>query len=108
MARSYAIPIEDNDDTIKNGVKILGDGKPGPLTASNGTLSYTEICRMLTASTYTVLKDPVAKVPHAYSYDGDLWLSFENEQSVKDKVSTIQLARLIRIRWEHLTLEDYP
>jgi GH18 family chitinase len=84
-ARTYAIPQEDSDDTRKIGVKINGDGKAGPLSLSSGTLSYAEICRMLVSATYTIIRDPVTKVPHAYSYDGDLWFSYENEQSVKDK-----------------------
>ena len=86
-ARTYAIPQEDSDDEQKIGVRIIGDGKPGPLTLSNGTLAYAEVCRMLISATYTVIQDPVTKVPHAYSYDGDLWFSYENEQSVKDKAS---------------------
>ncbi|OQV13127.1 Chitinase-3-like protein 1 [Hypsibius exemplaris] len=93
-ARTYVIPSEDSDDDRKIGVKIIGDGKPGPWTLSNGTLSYAEVCRMLISSTYTTIRDQVTKVPHTYSYEGDFWMSYENEQSVKDKASYAITQRL--------------
>lgn len=65
---------------------IIGDGKAGPITASAGTFAYLEVCRMLATGTYTIIKDPLTKVPHAYSYDGDLWFSYDDETSVKEKV----------------------
>ncbi|XP_055351278.1 uncharacterized protein LOC129597662 isoform X2 [Paramacrobiotus metropolitanus] len=87
-ARTYTIPIDDSGDNPKKiGVKILSDGKAGPLTISPGTLAYLEVCRMLATGVYTMIRDPVTKVSHSYSYDGDQWLSYDNDASVKEKAN---------------------
>ncbi|XP_064211811.1 acidic mammalian chitinase-like [Tribolium castaneum] len=57
-------------------------GNPGPYTDNLGTLGYNEICEFHKSGTVEFLDD--MNVP--YLYDGDFWIGYDNEESIKYKV----------------------
>ncbi|XP_046446089.1 probable chitinase 2 [Daphnia pulex] len=65
-----------------------GTGFPGPYTREDGFLGYNEICKELTAKNQEGDKwveqwDEIAQVP--YMYNGERWVSYDNQQSVAIK-----------------------
>ncbi|OXA56244.1 probable chitinase 2 isoform X2 [Folsomia candida] len=72
----------------------MDKGFQGPYTKEDGFLGYNEICRELTASRgdWTTYWDDVAKVP--YMRNGNKWVSFDNPDSIREKVKYITQKKL--------------
>lgn len=75
--------------TAKNGPNspATGGGKQGEYTKEGGFLAYYEICEMLLNGAVYVWDDEM-KVP--YLVDGDQWVGFDDERSIRHKMSWIK------------------
>ncbi|KAK7111118.1 hypothetical protein V1264_010803 [Littorina saxatilis] len=58
-------------------------GAAGPLTRQAGFWAYYEVCNKIFKGTGTVERDARAGVP--YYFDGNLWISFDDVESIKEK-----------------------
>lgn len=65
------------------GAPTLGPGKPGPFTNEAGVLGFNEICL---DTNWTIDWDKKRRVPYGHTKSG-LWVSFDNEWSIADKVN---------------------
>ncbi|KAK0630488.1 hypothetical protein B0T17DRAFT_222151 [Bombardia bombarda] len=73
------------DPTCKKaGCGFSGGGRPGSCTDSAGTLSFTEIQRLVDAGA-TMTLDKAAAV-QIVTYDKDQWVSFDNAETFKMKL----------------------
>ncbi|RMD42700.1 hypothetical protein DV735_g2390, partial [Chaetothyriales sp. CBS 134920] len=66
------------------GCPFSAGGKPGPCTASAGTLSYAEINDIVQAGA-TVTEDQTAGVA-IVTWDNDQWVSYDNDDTLKLKM----------------------
>lgn len=64
-----------------------GGGKAGEFTREAGFLAFYEICDLLKDGTATYLWDDEQKVP--YLVNGDLWVGFDDERSIRNKMKWI-------------------
>ncbi|KAK3935763.1 chitinase [Diplogelasinospora grovesii] len=70
---------------LQAGCPFSGPGKPGPCTASAGTLSAEEIRQVIANNGATVTEDPVAAV-EIVTWDGDQWVSYDDLKTFQAKV----------------------
>ncbi|OQV24856.1 Acidic mammalian chitinase [Hypsibius exemplaris] len=84
FARTYKVP-NDTAPADAYGKIFSGDGRRGPITSAPGFLVYSETCSRVALANYTVFRDPVMKVPYAYS--SDQIIMYEDEASVKEKAN---------------------
>ena len=63
-------------------------GKAGEFTREAGFLSYYEVCQMLLGGANYIWDDEM-KVP--YLVDGDQWVGFDDERSIRNKMDWIKL-----------------
>ncbi|XP_052231602.1 chitotriosidase-1-like isoform X2 [Dreissena polymorpha] len=66
------------------GAPASGDAQTGPFTREAGFLSYYEICTMQESGAGSSHWEPEQHVP--YYVNGDLWVGFDNQRSIADKV----------------------
>ncbi|KAF5270886.1 hypothetical protein FQR65_LT05403 [Abscondita terminalis] len=87
------IPIYGRSFTLQSssqnyvGAPAVGPGHAGPYTQEPGMLGYNEICELLQSNQWTLKWDDVQKVP--YMYNGNQWVSYDNQLSVTEKVKFI-------------------
>ncbi|CAG2176652.1 unnamed protein product [Oppiella nova] len=62
-------------------------GKAGPYTEEVGTLGYNEICEFLKDG-WTTYRDDTQKI--VYAVKGDQWVGYDDEKSLKDKLSYLK------------------
>lgn len=74
-----------NDTQFDIGSPASGGGKPGKFTNEAGFLSYYEICAFLAGKNTTLVWDSEQQVPFAYR--NNQWVGFDDERSLKTKVS---------------------
>ncbi|KAL3289216.1 hypothetical protein HHI36_003650 [Cryptolaemus montrouzieri] len=79
-----------------------GPGNPGPYTANVGTLGYLEICQLHKDGIVTW--DDYEKTP--YMVDGNLWIGYDNEQSLKEKIKYIKQEGLAGIMIWSIETDD--
>ncbi|OWA50139.1 Acidic mammalian chitinase [Hypsibius exemplaris] len=84
FARTYKAP-NDTDTSAAYGQVFSGDGLKGPFSSAPGFLDHSEACNRISLAKYTVVRDPVTKVPHAYS--ADQIIMYDDEESVKEKAN---------------------
>ena len=91
-------------DKSKHGLNAPASGNPpaGKYTRESGFLAYYEICTL----GLTVVKDNPAKAP--YGYKGDLWVGYDDPQSLVGKVETLIKAKGLQgaMFWA-LPLDDF-
>lgn len=75
--------------TVKTGPNspASGGGKQGEYTKESGFLAYYEVCEMLLNGAVYIWDDEM-KVP--YLYDGDQWVGFDDEKSIRNKMNWIK------------------
>ena len=61
----------------------------GDFTGEEGFLSYYEICKM----TLTIVKDGIVGAP--YGYVADKWIGFDDQASLKKKVDTQIIGKIL-------------
>ena len=66
----------------------VGPGIQGPYTRQPGFLNYNEICQKLKHENWRMHRDENFKVP--YIVENDQWVTFDDTQSVKDKVEFLE------------------
>lgn len=64
-----------------------GGGKAGEFTKEAGFLAYYEVCEMLKNGASYVWDDEM-KVP--YAVQGDQWVGFDDERSIRNKMTWIK------------------
>lgn len=82
------------------GAPASGGGTPGKYTSEAGFMSFYEICDFLHEDNTTLVWDNEQQVPFAYR--GNQWVGFDDERSLKTKVSTLAVPRLVLtcdVRW---------
>ncbi|XP_022696357.1 endochitinase-like [Varroa jacobsoni] len=80
-----------NSNKTYIGAPAQGPGRKGPISQTEGTLFYFEICELLrTNKDWTSAWDNEAKVP--YAYGDDQWVGYDNEEGIKYKVELIKSA----------------
>ena len=66
----------------------VGGGKEGVYTRESGVLAYYEVCEMLRSGKASYAWDDEMKVP--YLVMGDQWVGFDDERSIRIKMSWIK------------------
>ncbi|XP_056647609.1 acidic mammalian chitinase-like [Diorhabda sublineata] len=79
--RSFTL---SSTDDVALGATTSGAGTAGPYTQEAGYLGYNEIIEKQLAGGWTIVWDDEQEVPHMYQ--GDQWVGYDNEASVKLKV----------------------
>ncbi|XP_065259490.1 chitinase-3-like protein 1 [Emys orbicularis] len=84
--RSFAL------SSSKTGISapISGPGSPGPFTQEAGLLAYYEICTFTPGATTERIVEQ--EVP--YSYKGNQWVGYDDEQSITTKVQYLKNNKL--------------
>ena len=83
--RTWTLPGQDNG--FKS--KAVGEGgNAGMYTQQAGMINYNELCLQLKAGGWTVKRNSTFKVP--YAVKGNQWISFDDAQSIKDKVGFLK------------------
>lgn len=83
--RSVQLADENNNGLAQ---AISGPGSNGTYSNEAGVLYYREICRNFDDDDWVKEWDANSLVP--YMYNGDQWISYDNEQSLAAKVSKIK------------------
>lgn len=74
-----------NNTQFDIGAAASGGGQAGKFTNEAGFMSYYEVCSFLSQPNTTLVWDSEQQVPFAYR--GDQWIGFDDERSLKTKVS---------------------
>nr|KAG5692679.1 hypothetical protein BaRGS_028479 [Batillaria attramentaria] len=64
----------------------LGPGNAGKYTREAGIMAYYEVCSLIKEGGYSIRRDGNARAPYAYS--GDQWISYDDVESLQEKVHT--------------------
>lgn len=83
FARTYKLPNDTEPANAYGGVYNY-DGVRGSISQAPGFLYYSETCARLQLGGYTVVRDPIMKVPYAFS--ADQIIMYDDEISIKEKV----------------------
>ena len=83
------------------GAAASGDPPAGKYTKASGFLSYYEICN----KTLTVVSENMALAP--YGYTGDLWVGFDDPESLKLKVDFLKAKGLRGAMFWAIDLDDF-
>jgi chitinase len=87
------------------GAKTAGGGKAGRYTGEEGFLSYYEICDFLHEDNTTLVWDNEQQVPFAYR--GEQWVGFDDERSLRTKVSWLKTEGFGGIMVWSVDLDDF-
>lgn len=83
--RSFTLVNESQFDI---GAPASGGGTPGKYTGEAGFMSYYEVCDFLHKDNTTLVWDNEQQVPFAYREDQ--WVGFDDERSLKTKMSWLR------------------
>jgi len=83
--RSFTLANPANNDV---GAPATGGGTPGPYTGESGFLAYFEICDFIARPGTTVIYHTEHRNP--YAFNGNQWVSFDNEQSLTEKINYVR------------------
>ncbi|KAF0309382.1 Endochitinase [Amphibalanus amphitrite] len=87
--RTYTLGSKESTGLRAGIKKWEGGGKPGPYTNAKGFLAYYEICTNVGRDgTWTKKYDDIGKCP--YAYHEDLWVGYEDEDSLQIKMDFIR------------------
>lgn len=67
-------------------------GVAGTYTRTDGFFAYYEVCEFLSHNDTIVLWDEFAMVPFAFSESQGVWVSFDNEYSLRQKVNLYRIS----------------
>ncbi|CAF1397048.1 unnamed protein product [Adineta steineri] len=102
--RTFKLKQKKNGDTKPYG-PAKGAGLPGNFTASNGFLSYYEICDLIKKQKWHTEYDKEQQVPFAYK--DDQWVSFDNQESIEKKCHYVAERRLAGAMIWSLDFDDF-
>ncbi|CAF1202079.1 unnamed protein product [Rotaria sordida] len=102
--RTFKLKQKKNPDTKPYGPS-KGAGLPGNYTASNGFLSYYEICELIKKQKWHTEYDKEQQVP--YAYKDDQWVSFDNQESIEKKCHYVASKRLAGAMIWSLDFDDF-
>ncbi|KAI1370938.1 hypothetical protein F4677DRAFT_457496 [Hypoxylon crocopeplum] len=74
-----------NPDCVQSGCPFSGGGLPGQCTQSEGTLSYTEITRIIQSGVANVLFDQTAAAKMV-TWDSNQWVSYDDADTLALKM----------------------
>ncbi|GAU89775.1 hypothetical protein RvY_02286 [Ramazzottius varieornatus] len=89
------------------GAKASGQGPPGFFTKTPGFLAYFEICEKIRSAELIPTLQPDIKTPYARSSNGQWWVSYEDETSVREKVRWTAQKRYSGVFLWDITLDDF-
>lgn len=87
------------------GAEATGGGEAGRYTGEAGFLSYYEICDFLHEPNTTLVWDNEQQVPFAYR--GDQWVGFDDERSLRTKVTWLKTEGFGGIMIWSVDLDDF-
>ena len=87
------------------GAAADGGGQAGKYTGEEGFLSYYEICDFLHEDNTTLVWDNEQQVPFAYR--GEQWVGFDDERSLRTKVSWVKTEGFGGIMVWSVDLDDF-
>ncbi len=105
------MPVYGRTFTLKDpskfdiGAKSDGGGEAGRYTGEEGFLSYYEICDFLHEDNTTLVWDNEQQVPFAYR--GKQWVGFDDERSLRTKVSWLKTEGFGGIMVWSVDLDDF-
>uniref|UniRef100_A0A182PAD7 chitinase n=1 Tax=Anopheles epiroticus TaxID=199890 RepID=A0A182PAD7_9DIPT len=102
LGRTYTLR---NSQQNSVGSLTSGPGQKGQHTYTEGYLGYFEICQKMKERNWRTFWDAVGQCP--YTYRGNQWIGYENEQSLKEKVEFVKAKELAGIYAFSLDLDDY-
>lgn len=102
--RTFKLKQKKNADTKPYGPS-KGAGLPGNYTASNGFLSYYEICDLVKKQKWHTEFDKEQQVP--YAYKEDQWVSYDNPESIEKKCQYVAERRLAGAMIWSLDFDDF-
>ena len=83
--RTWTLAGQDNGYKSK----AVGEGgNAGKYTQQAGVIAYNELCVLFKAGGWTVKRNNTFKVP--YAVKANQWVSFDDAQSIKDKVTFLK------------------
>lgn len=77
----------------------------GPTDEPFGFTGYNKICTMLNEGEWTVNRDDHFKVP--YMIKGNEWISYDDVQSIKDKIEFLKSKRLGGVNVWQIDFDDF-
>ncbi|XP_045032760.1 probable chitinase 10 isoform X2 [Daphnia magna] len=87
------------------GSPASGGGIPGPYTSEAGFLAYYEVCDFLQEDNTTLVWDNEQQVPFAYR--DDQWVGFDDERSLRTKVSWLKEQGFGGVMLYSLDMDDF-
>lgn len=87
------------------GAPVKGACTAGKYTREAGFLSYYEICKLRNAPGAVTVYDPHHRTP--YTYNGDQWVGYDNEQSLGEKVQYVKDQRFGGWMTWNVDLDDF-
>ncbi|KAG1705466.1 Chitotriosidase-1 [Nymphon striatum] len=81
-----------NSSAVEPGSPISGAGKPGDISNTAGFMTHEEICMKRNSQNWTVVREQDQTAP--YMYNGNQWIGFDDEMSIKLKTKYIVLREL--------------
>eukprot|EP00095_Tigriopus_kingsejongensis_P006279 snap_masked-scaffold1533_size36968-processed-gene-0.3 protein:Tk06279 transcript:snap_masked-scaffold1533_size36968-processed-gene-0.3-mRNA-1 annotation:"chitinase" len=87
------------------GAEVVKGGEAGRYTGEEGFLSYYEICDFLHEDNTTLVWDNEQQVPFAYR--GDQWVGFDDERSLKTKITWLKTEGFGGIMVWSVDLDDF-
>lgn len=93
------VPSYGQSFTLKNAQQnglnapTTGPGKGGPLTQSDGSLAYYEICDKTKKGGWKVVRDPQNRIG-PYAFSGNQWVSYDDVQNFRIKAKYMRSMNL--------------
>jgi chitinase len=104
--RSFTLVDGNNNDM---GAPTSGAGPAGPFTREAGFYAYYEVCPELTSNGGDAVREWHAEhlVPYAYSTARRIWVGYDDQQSVTEKVNWLKANNFAGFMIWALDLDDF-
>ncbi|XP_065558234.1 probable chitinase 10 isoform X2 [Artemia franciscana] len=100
--RSFVLADPEQFDI---GAAATGGGKAARYTTEEGFMAFYEVCEFLSGENVTLIWDSEQSVPFAYK--DDQWIGFDDERSLKSKVSWSKEQKLGGVMVWSIDLDDF-
>ena len=89
------------------GAAANGACPAGPYLATSGYWAYYEICNALNSGSYTTVVDPALGSAYSYSLSTNIWMGYENVQTVTERCNWIKEMGLAGGMFWDTAMDDY-
>lgn len=93
-----------NPNSHEVGASTYVEGPKSEYTSEPGSLPYMEVCTKL-KNGWTRVWDAKSKVP--YAYNGNQWISYDDVDSIREKVNFIKSKKLAGAMWWTIADDDF-